>query len=344
MRRAIELSRRGFPAPNPHVGCVLVRKGVIVGEGFHAYAGGPHAEALALLKAGAKANGATAYVTLEPCSHIGRTPPCAEVLVAAGISRVVAATQDPCSKVNGAGFRYLKKGGVEVLVGVLRQEAEDANSAFLKFQRTGLPWVTVKAAMSMDGKIATRSGDSKWITDEAARKYAHKLRADHAAVVIGIGTVVADDPLLIARIPGAKNQPIRVVVDEKLQSPFESRIFGQEARTVVFHKTGRGRHPHVEYVRVQSVGPAVILAELAKMEVSSVLVEGGGETIGSFADDKFVDSVAFFYAPILIGGREAKTAVEGLGVASVAQALHVVAPKIKRIGAQWLVEGRCSQD
>ena len=221
MRRALRLAERGFTPPNPMVGCVLVRDGVNVGEGWHPYAGQPHAEVFALRAAGEKATGATAYVTLEPCSHFGRTPPCADALIAAKVKRVVVATPDPNPQVSGRGLARLQAAGIEVALGVLEAQARRVNEAFLHFHTTGIPFVTLKAAMTLDGKIATRTGDLQWITGPKARRFVHLQRARSGAVLVGIGTLLADDAQLTARLPGVTlpRQPLRIVVDSHLRTP-----------------------------------------------------------------------------------------------------------------------------
>ncbi len=350
MRQALELALRGYPTPNPHVGCVLVKGGQVVGQGFHEYATGPHAEAVALDQAGDAARGATAYVTLEPCSHRGRTPPCADAFVKAGVSRVVVAMQDPNPHINGSGIRRMKEAGIKVSVGLLRGEAEQINPHFLKFHRTGRPWVTIKAALSMDGKIATRAGDSKWIANERAREEAHRLRAEHGAVLVGRGTVAADDPLLTARIPGVHNQPIRVVLDTHLLSDPKSKIYNGDASTIIYcvqPKEDAVRRFEDKGVRVaqlagdkERVDISAVLADLAEQGVTGVLVEGGGAIIGSFVDAKLVDSACFFFAPILIGGKEAVSAVEADGAATIADAMKLENVSIKWFDDCWMVEGR----
>lgn len=326
MAEAVRLSKRGFPAPNPHVGCVIVSGEKVVGKGYHAYAGGPHAEVAALTRCAAL--GVTCYVTLEPCAHHGRTPPCADSLAQAAVARVVVAARDPNPAVNGLGIRRLRSAGVRVEVGLMEREAIAVARHHHHFFRTGRPWVTIKAAMSLDGKIATHTGDSKWITDEAARAYAHRLRADHAAVLVGVGTVIKDDPCLTARVPGVRNQPLRVVLDPDRAAPAESRVFSGEARTL----------------RLSQKNPAKALAALAREGITSVLVEGGGDTIGKFVDAGLVDAVCLFYAPILIGGKDAKTALEGTGARRILDALRVENATCRRIGGCWVIEGTCLRE
>jgi diaminohydroxyphosphoribosylaminopyrimidine deaminase/5-amino-6-(5-phosphoribosylamino)uracil reductase len=359
MARAVQLARRGFPAPNPHVGAVVVAAGEKVGEGFHSHAGAPHAEVIALQQAGERARNATLYLTLEPCCHYGRTPPCTQAILQAGIRRVVVAMQDPNPKVAGGGLRELQATGVQVdlLDGSdpraqpLLTRLEELNRAFLHYHRTGRPLITLKCAMSLDGKIATRTGDSKWITGERARREAHRLRAEHGCVLVGVNTVLKDDPLLTARLRGVKNQPLRVILDSHLRTPPDARIVKQaDAPTLLFCTEPMPSHaallqaPHVEIVALPPdangrVPISKVVAHLAQRGVIGILVEGGGEVIASFVQAGLADRVAFFYAPLLIGGRNAPTPVEGEGVAQMAHALKLTQLRCKRWGTDWLLEG-----
>jgi diaminohydroxyphosphoribosylaminopyrimidine deaminase/5-amino-6-(5-phosphoribosylamino)uracil reductase len=362
MERAVRLARRGFPAPNPHVGAVVVAAGLCVGEGYHPYAGAPHAEVIALQQAGERARGATLYLTLEPCCHYGRTPPCTRAILQAGIRRVVVAMPDPNPKVAGGGLRALQAAGVQVdrldesepRAQPLLHELERLNRAFLHFHRYGRPLITLKAALSWDGKIATRTGDSKWITGERARRFAHRMRAEHGCVLVGVNTVLQDDPLLTARLRGVKNQPLRVVLDSRLRTPPEARIVQHaDAPTLIFCTEPMPAHvarlqaPHVEVVALPPapdgrVPVSQVVAHLAQRGVIGILVEGGGEVIASFVQAGLADRVAFFYAPLLIGGREAPTPIEGEGVAQIAHAIQLAQPRCKRLGTDWLLEGEIS--
>jgi len=349
MRRALALASRGHPAPNPYVGAVLVRSGEVVAEGYHRLVGTDHAEAAALKRAGAAAHGATLYVTLEPCCHQGRTPPCTDAITAAGVSRVVAAVKDPNPTVNGGGIRRLRRKGVRVDIGLLEQEARAQNRMHFHYHATGRPWVTVKAAMSLDGKIATVTGESKWITDEAARRIAHKLRAEHAAVLVGARTAEMDSPRLTVRLPGIKAKPVRVLLDYDLRVPVEQPIYDGDASTIVFFC----RAPRTSSTRLLSRGVHLeqvagsegrldlheVLKRLANWGITSVLVEGGGEVIASFLKTRLVDRVCFFYAPLILGGSQAKTAVEGSGVATIAGAVRLRNASVMRAGSGWMVDG-----
>lgn len=284
MRRAIRLSRKGFPMPNPHVGCVIVRDGQVVGEGWHAYAGGPHAEAVALAHAGENARGADVFVTLEPCNHLGRTPPCSQALIAAGVRRVFIAVPDP-NPVAAGGLDALRQAGIEVEVGLLKVEARAANLAWLTAMNQNRPFVTLKAAITLDGKIAMLDGSSKWITGEAARRDAHRLRAEMGCVVVGVNTVLADDPQLTARIPGVRNQPLRVVLDPQSRLTGEERVF-QGGETL--------------WIREEIV-PVELLDRLWQRGVRGVLVEGGGETLRRFMASGVANRLCLYVGPKFFG-------------------------------------------
>jgi len=269
MARAVELARGGFPAPNPRVGCVLARDGVIVGEGFHDHAGGPHAEIVALASC-ASAKGATAYVTLEPCNHTGRTGPCSVALAEAGVSRVVFSIYDPNEKAQG-GSEYLCGEGIDVTSGVLEQEARDVNRQFLFAVEHQRPFVTLKAAVTRDGFLAREDGTSQWISSEEARLDSHRLRAERGSVMVGRGTVLLDNPLLTARIPGVVNQPVRIVVDPWKRLTGSERVFDDSAETIWLNRFGD-----------QDLSVDGILAYLFEQGVRGVLVEGGAETLRRF--------------------------------------------------------------
>lgn len=300
MRRAIELSRGGFPAPNPHVGCVIAQGEQVVGEGFHTHAGAPHAEAVALAQAGEKARGADVYVTLEPCNHQGRTPPCSEALVAAGVASVTIACLDPNPKADG-GVERLQAAGIPVQIGVLKEEAAAANEQFLTAVSRGWPLVVGKVAMSLDGRVALSSGESKWITSEAARAEGHRLRAECGAVLVGRNTVVKDEPLLTARIEGLVNQPVRIVLDPNSALTGLERIFGNEAPT--WHVV---KHPFREDQIQAPMNAGVVdlpalLKEFYSRGLTGLLIEGGPITIGHFVRQGLIDRLEIFMAPKVLG-------------------------------------------
>jgi diaminohydroxyphosphoribosylaminopyrimidine deaminase/5-amino-6-(5-phosphoribosylamino)uracil reductase len=346
MRQALGLARRGLgrTSPNPAVGAVVVRRGQVVGRGFTRPAGGPHAEVVALADAGRAARGATLYVTLEPCAHHGRTPPCVDAVLAAGIERVVLGCRDPNPRVRGNGAERLRRAGVEVATGILESECAEAIRFFAKHAATGLPWATLKLAASLDGRIATHDGDSRWVTGEAARRYVHRLRNWHDAVLVGAQTVIADDPALTCRLRGGRD-PLRVVLDGRLRIPLGAGIVG--AGTLVL--TGRGtkaskvaalRRRGVEVVELPHRGGVIAwrdaLAEIGRRGLCSVLVEGGGGTAATALRGGGVDEVLFFYAPKLVGA-DGQPMIGPLGVSRMARALALTDAHWRRLGPDLLL-------
>ena len=354
MRRALALARRGLgrTSPNPAVGAVLVRNGRVVAEGWHKRAGGPHAEVFALRNA--KASGATLYVTMEPCSTWGKTPPCTDAIIAAGVKRVVVASHDPNPKHNGRGLKVLRHAGIHVEAGLLANEATAMNEPFNKWITTGMPLVIAKAGMSLDGKIATRTGDAKWITGEAARREGHKLRATVDAIMAGANTVIHDDPQLTVRHGVRGKQPWRVVVDGRGRCPRIAKLLtdAHRQRTIVLTTSRSSAHwrrdlgqsgVHVFVIKGSGgrLDLRAALRVLGKMDITSVLVEGGGELLGSLFDAQLVDKVALFYAPIIIGGRDAVTAVAGEGPEKIKNSVLLLDCQWRRIGKdEMLVEAR----
>jgi diaminohydroxyphosphoribosylaminopyrimidine deaminase/5-amino-6-(5-phosphoribosylamino)uracil reductase len=354
MQRALALARRGMgkTSPNPAVGAVLVRKGRVIGEGWHRRVGGPHAEVFALR--GVSARGVTLYVTMEPCCTWGKTPPCTDAIIAAGVKRVVVAALDPNPKHDGRGLKVLSRAGIRVESGLLAKEATAMNAVFNKWVTTGMPFVIVKAAMSLDGKIATRTGDSKWITSEAARREAHKLRAGVDAVMVGANTVIRDNPQLTVRHGVRGKQPWRVVVDARGRTPPTAKLFSvtHRKRTLVLttklapvrwrrHLALLGIDVVIVKKTEERVDLQAALHALGEMDVTSVLVEGGGELLGSFFDARLVDKVALFYAPVVIGGRDAVMAVAGEGAATVGKAVRLTDCRWRQIGKkEMLAEAR----
>jgi diaminohydroxyphosphoribosylaminopyrimidine deaminase/5-amino-6-(5-phosphoribosylamino)uracil reductase len=332
------------------VGAALVKGGRVVGEGYHRQVGGPHAEVWALRAAGAAAKGATMYVSLEPCSHTGRTPPCTEALVSAGVSRVVAACLDPNPQVNGRGMRALRAAGIATEVGLLEAEARRLNAAYFKHTRTGLPLVSLKTAMSLDGKIAAVSGQSRWITGERARSAAHRLRSVHDAVVVGVGTVLADDPRLTVRTARGKT-PLRVVVDSRARTPPAARILAADERAPILAVTRQAPRARVE--RLRNAGAEVwsvrsrrghvdlgsLMERLGDRAVQSAMIEGGGTLAAGALAAGIVDRVYFFIAPRIIGGAGAPTPVDGPGIARLASGWRLESVRVRRIGEDLLVTG-----
>jgi len=356
MGQALSLAKLalGQVSPNPAVGAVVVRDGVVVGQGYTQPPGSKHAEVLALEQAGEKARGAIMYVTLEPCSHYGRTPPCSQAIVAAGITEVHLAIFDPNPLVSGRGRDELEREGIKVYIGEHEEEAREINEAYIRFITTGVPLVTAKFAVSLDGKIATKSGDAKWISGEEARKYVHSLRYTCDAVMAGVNTVIIDDPRLTCRCSGkggtAKKQPLRVIVDGKGHTPLTARVFSEPGQTLVAlgrlftpeEKTAFAR-VGAELLELPSAGELVdlkrLLEALGEREITSVLVEGGGALFGSLFDQRLVDKVIAFIAPIIVGGKEAKTAVGGSGVDEVADSLRLERVRVEEFGEDLMVSG-----
>jgi diaminohydroxyphosphoribosylaminopyrimidine deaminase/5-amino-6-(5-phosphoribosylamino)uracil reductase len=366
MKLALKLAARGagWVSPNPMVGAVVVKDGQVVGRGYHRRVGLPHAEVEALRAAGAAARGAELYVTLEPCNHEGRTPPCTRAILKAGVSRVIIATRDPNPRVAGGGVEFLRSRGVSVEVGLLEVAARRVNEAWFHWVATGRPWVTVKAACSLDGKIATAGGESQWLTGEAARALGHRLRHQADAIVVGIGTVLADDPQLTTRLPNRKTKnekrktknpgkdPIRLVLDSKLRIPLTARLLHLDSPAPTWVAT-TGQAPPAKRRALADLGARVLvlpeaagrvslpglLEFLGAQQVQSLLVEGGAEVLGAFFDQKLVHLFRFFYAPTILGGRAALGVVGGLGVDRLKEARRAQNLEIRRVGEDFLVSG-----
>lgn len=358
MRQALALAclAEGDTSPNPMVGAVIVSAdGEVVGEGYHHKAGQPHAEINALKEAKKLARGGTIYVTLEPCSHFGRTGPCCEAIIAAGLKRVVAAVEDPNPKVAGNGFKRLRDAGIEVTVGVCAEEARLLNEKFFHWIVTGRPFVSMKYAMTLDGKIATRTGDSKWITGEDARAYGHYLRKAHDCILVGKNTVLADDPELTTRLVEGRN-PLRIVLDSNCEIPMTAKIFDGEAETLLVTGTCLPGAKQAKAEALQKVEvlqlPAVngklpvalLLQELAGRNLTSILVEGGSTVHGDFLEAGLVDRIYAFIAPKLIGGKEALTPVGGKGFALMEDCYVLKETETLPLGADILLTGRVERN
>ena len=353
MARAISLAGNGLgrTSPNPLVGAVIVRDGRIVAEGWHRKAGTPHAEIHALNMAGELARGATVYVSLEPCAHYGRTGPCARALVEAGVSRVVVAMTDPNPKVAGKGIAILQEAGIEVTTGVLEQEARQLNEVFLKWMTTGLPFVALKTAMTLDGKIATAAGQSQWITNEASRYETHRLRDIYDGILVGINTALADNPSLTTRLKEYQGRnPVRIVVDSRARLPLTAKLVTDGAARTIVAVTEQAPAERVEALR--SAGVEIIVAgssnhvdmqslmeQLGAMKISSVLVEGGGSVNFSLLQAGLVDRVYAFIAPKLVGGRDALTPVEGEGFQELDRAVELENIQLRQLGSDVLLTG-----
>jgi diaminohydroxyphosphoribosylaminopyrimidine deaminase/5-amino-6-(5-phosphoribosylamino)uracil reductase len=358
LARAIELAERGrgHVSPNPLVGAVIGRDGDALGEGFHGALGGPHAEVEAIRSAGASPlQGSTLYVSLEPCCHHGRTPPCTEAILHAGIGRVVVAADDPSDHASGRGLGILRDEGVEVVVadGELAEQARLQNQPFRKRARTGRPWVLFKSAMTLDGKVATHTGDSQWISDEASRRRAHRWRAECDAVAVGIGTALSDDPRLTPRIEGVARHPRRVVFDSLARLPLDSRLVEDARRfplTVVVSRAA----PRAATDPLTTHGAEVIVAtgeneparvrsaldQLGAAGISSLLLEGGPHLAGAFLDAREIDEVRLFLAPLLLGGRKARVPLEGEGVDAIADAGRALSLECEAIDDDLLISAR----
>lgn len=359
IKLALELAAQGagLVSPNPLVGCVVVKDGQVIGRGYHRYNELKHAEAWALEEAGQRTRGATVYVNLEPCAHQGegkRTPPCAKALIEAGVKRVVVSMVDPNPRVNGRGFEQLREAGIEVVTGLLAREARRLNEKYVKFVTTGVPFVLMKTACSLDGRIATRTGDSKWITGEAARAASQALRHEYDAILVGIGTVLADDPLLTDRTGKRRRRPLtRVVLDANLRMPLGSQLVktAREFPLVIF--TGQDMASTARREELEALGVRVIALEsdsvrldlaqalkaLAAAQLTSLIVEGGATVAGSFVEQRLVDKATFFIAPKIIGGLEAKPAIGGTGSEFLSDALKLEDAAIERQGEDLEITG-----
>jgi diaminohydroxyphosphoribosylaminopyrimidine deaminase / 5-amino-6-(5-phosphoribosylamino)uracil reductase len=344
MQKALRLAARGRgrTSPNPMVGAVVVREGRLVGSGWHRRAGEPHAEVLALRQAGDQARGSTVYVSLEPCAHHGRTPPCAGALIAAGVARVVAAMEDPDPRTSGKGLDALRSAGIEVEVGLLEPEARRLNEQFVVHRTTRRPFVTYKAGVSLDGRTAAQDGSSKWITSEAARRDSHRLRAQSDAICAGIGTILADDPQLTVRGVAALRPPLRVVVDSAGRTPTDAGVLSKDAPTVIFTAAGDDdarltalKEAGAETICAPEPGGRVsvpdMLRNLGDRGVVSLLLEGGAILAGSFAAQGLIDRYVFYLAPKLIGSTGAGT-LNGWTAPTLADALELEIAEARRIG------------
>jgi diaminohydroxyphosphoribosylaminopyrimidine deaminase / 5-amino-6-(5-phosphoribosylamino)uracil reductase len=354
MRRAIELAARGvgLVSPSPLVGCVIVKgDGTVVGEGCFLYADVKHAETVALEQAGAWAHGATAYISLEPHAHHGRTPPCTDALIKAGIRRVVAPIEDPNPRVSGIGFTHLREAGIDVNVGLMADEATLLNEKYIHFMNAKRPFVHLKLAVSLDGRIATQTGDSKWISGEESRTRVHQLRHEYDAILIGSRTAMRDDPLLTDRSGGARHRPlVRVILGNELSLSPDSRL-SQTARefpVLVFasENADRGRQEALEEYGVEVVRRAMgdqsldgVLRDLANRSILSVLVEGGATIAGAFLDQGLIDKVSFFIAPIIVGGRNAVSAIGGLGAEHIIEAIGIQNVSVTHRGGDIEITG-----
>ncbi len=357
MECALSLARlaSGYSSPNPAVGAVVVKDSQVVGMGYTQPVGGPHAEVVALAQAGEKARGGSLYVTLEPCGHFGRTPPCTRAIIEAGVAEVHIALVDPNPVVCGAGVTELNAAGVKTYVGAHEGQAREINEAYLKYMATGLPFVIAKFAMSLDGKIATKTGDSHWISNEQARCYVHGVRHTVDAIMIGVNTLITDDPKLTARGCGGKSgsmarQPLRVIVDGTGRTPPDAKVFSQPGRTLVAWtdpvdemKKRLLEDMGVEVVVLPGSDGLVrledVLRTIGEQQISTVLLEGGSELLGYAFDHGLVDKVLAFIAPMIIGGTEGRTAVGGVGAQTIAEAISLERLEVKSFADNVLISG-----
>jgi len=335
------------------VGAVVVRQGRIVGEGYHKKAGGPHGEILALRKAGPKARNASLYLNLEPCCHQGRTPPCTDSLIEKGIREVYVGMRDPNPQVSGKGIRRLRRAGIRVHQGILKKDCEKLNEIFIKYIQTGRPYVILKSAISLDGKIATRTGQSQWITGPQARRQVHQLRNRVDAILVGAGTVLKDNPHLTTRLKGnAVKHPVRVILDGDALTPVSAHVYKNATTQRVIHVTSR-KASAARLQKLERIGVEVcvlkdrkgiiplsrVMEHLGKEELTSLLIEGGGQVNEQALRENVVDKIELFMAPLLIGGKEAPGFMNGLGVQTLQQALAVRDLSVTPVGKDWMLEG-----
>lgn len=352
MQQALDLARStiGQTAPNPTVGAVVVKNGCLVGMGAHLKAGTPHAEVHALEMADMNAAGSTLYVTLEPCQHQGKTPPCTEKIISFGVKRVVIGCQDPDSRVAGKGIKRLQEAGIEVMLDVLEKECIQANEDYFYHRKTGFPFVTLKTATTLDGRIATASGDSKWITNSLSRERTHQLRHQHQAILVGIGTVLADNPQLTTRLPNGGLHPLRVIVDSHLRVPLDSQITDvSQADTLIFTTENRDRQKEAQLrskgvqVIVAGKGPKVdweiVFGTLGDQGVISVLVEGGSEVNASLLEGNWINKVMAFLAPKLLGGSSSLHSIGGKNPQKISEAKTLKDITLERYGDDICVIG-----
>lgn len=359
MKIALDLARKGqgYTSPNPMVGAVIVNDGEIVGRGYHQSAGKAHAEVIAIEDAGAASKNATLYVTLEPCNHTGRTPPCTERILEAGIKRVVVAMQDPNPHVKGGGMQYLSDHDVDITPGILEAEAQRLNEVFVKFIRTKRPFVILKCAATLDGQMASRTGDSKWVTGTKARQHVHRLRHAVDAIMVGIGTIKMDDPRLTTRIDNRSGRdPVRIVLDTHLSVPENAKVVQQRSRADTLVVTGEvsaipalaKKKAFLEEAGVRVMEAAVnedgidleaLMIALGKRDITSLLIEGGGQVIASSLAAGIVDKIAFFYAPKIYGGNDGVSICNAKGPALMRDAVPVKDLTVQRFGDDILLEG-----
>jgi diaminohydroxyphosphoribosylaminopyrimidine deaminase / 5-amino-6-(5-phosphoribosylamino)uracil reductase len=352
MLRALELARNGKTSPNPMVGAVLVKNNRIIAEGFHSRAGRPHAEVVALRKAGGKARDADLFVNLEPCCHVGRTPPCTDAIIQSGVTRVFVGMKDPNKLVQGKGIRILKAAGIKVSVGMMKKDCEKLNEVFVKVMKTGMPFVTMKTAMSLDGKIATREGDSQWISGVKSRDFVHELRDQNDAILVGTNTILKDNPQLTCRLKKKRGRhPVRIILDRRNRIPLTAKVFANSKTHRVVYVFGSKlstkreqllKTKNIEVLKIKTLKSGFDLKQLmkllAKKELNSILIEGGGEINSSALEAGIVDRVFAFISPILVGGQQAPSPIGGEGVAKITKAMRLDNMKVTPTGDDLMVE------
>lgn len=347
----LALKAKGKTSPNPLVGALVVKNGKIIGRGFHARAGLAHAEIVALDEAGKNAKGASLYVTLEPCAHTGRTPPCINRIIGSGIREVVVGMIDPNPLNNGRGIMLLKQSNIKVRVGILTERLKEINESFIKYITTRIPYITVKVAQSLDGRIATRTGDSKWITSDKSRAFAHRIRKNYDAIMVGVNTVLRDNPSLNAWFSGKKL--IKVIVDSNLSISENSNIFANDSQVIIITLASRpGQETEnrknlsakAKILEVKEKAGQInlrdALKKLASLGITNIIVEGGGTLIGSLFDERLVDRILFFISPKIIGGKDAVSSVMGSGIKRIDQAIKLRDFKIRRFGEEILATAK----
>ena len=353
IKMAIKLSKKGygFVNPNPLVGAVIVKKEKIIGKGYHEYFGGPHAEVNAIKNAKESVRGATIYVTLEPCNHYGKTPPCTEKIIKEGFTRVVIGMEDPNRLVSGKGIKKLKEAGIEVKQGILENEIRKLNEVYIKFITTNKPFCVLKTAMTLDGKISTYTGDSKWITNSKSRKFVHELRHRYSAIVVGVNTVIKDDPELTDRSNHQnKKHPLRVVVDSNGRTPLKAKVLNAKIAKTIIAVTKNAGNDFINSVKEKECDVLIcpekenkvdlkfLFAELSKLNIDSVLIEGGGTLNFSTLQENLIDKVYSFISPKIVGGENSKTPVGGLGIKSINDSINLNIENIKRFEEDILIE------
>lgn len=347
---ALALKARGKTSPNPMVGAIVVKNGRIIGKGYHKEAGLAHAEVIALDEAGRNTKGASLYITLEPCVHFGRTPPCVDRIIKSGIKKVIVGMIDPNPLNNGRGIKILKQHKIKVQVGFLEDELRELNEAFIKYITKRIPFVTIKVAQSLDGKIATFSGDSKWITSDKSRAFSHRIRQNYDAIMVGVNTILRDNPKLDVWF--SKKQPIKIAIDSQLSTPEGANIFSRNSPVIIVTlstKAGQetenrkilGQKAKILEVKEKAgqINLKDMLKKLARLGITNILVEGGGTLIGSLFDENLVDKVLFFISPKIIGGKEAISSVMGRGISRLDNVIKLKDIRFRRLGEDFLFEG-----